>query len=421
MCGLCFVFNMTNHNNQSTDNMKILRIGIDGNEANISQRVGSNVYAFELIKHLELITRERSDVSATVFLTQHPLPEMPKERPGWSYQTVHAQKFATQWALPLTLFTMRKRLDIFFTPGHYAPRMCPVPYVSSVMDLAFLYYPKQFKFKDYLQLKLWTKYSVQKAKHVVTISEFSRSDIVKQYHRKLSDTSVVYPATSIIPIEKKDLQKMKSDLFARLHIHSRYILYVGTLQPRKNLISLIEAFERFDLQQHSKPVKKLPQNKKKKKNLQDNEQNYQLVLAGKVGWLSQELLKRIENSPVRSKIVLAGYVSEEEKKILLSNAGCLALIGFYEGFGMPALEALSYGTPVVVSNSSSLPEVVGDAGITVDPHNLDAIQRGLNKALFMTQKQRKEFWAKAKIQSKKFSWESSAQKLLELLQSLNKS
>ena len=117
-----------------------LHSAIDGNEANVESRVGSNVYAFELLQALEEKTRDNPTIAVTVLLSSPAKSFLPVERQGWKYQVVGPQKFWTQWALPLHLFAKRKQYDIFFTPGHYAPRIASIPYVSSVMDTTYLDY-----------------------------------------------------------------------------------------------------------------------------------------------------------------------------------------------------------------------------------------------------------------------------------------
>lgn len=398
----------------------LVRIGIDANEANVQNRVGSNVYAYELIKQLEEQTRHRTDVSFVIFLTDQPMTDMPPERAGWMYQIVKPKAFATQWALPLKLFQMRKQLDVFFTPGHYAPRISPIPYISSVMDLAFLHFPKQFKMKDFLQLKQWTQYSVKNSHHVVAISDYTKKDIEKKYKVKSEKISVLYPSINALPIRREN-QNLKQEIFHKFKINAPYILYVGTIQPRKNIIRLIEAFEHLQLKYQSELKSSKKKNKGKstrgtsKKEVEHPMKNVQLVLAGKTGWLSEPIVERIKSSKFASKIVMTGFITEEEKAILYYNAMCSVLVGLHEGFGMPALESLYYHVIPVVSNITSLPEVVGDAGILVDPYNENSIMRGLDQVLNLTQKERKEYEKKAIKQLEKFSWKESARKLLEVL------
>ncbi|MDH5533804.1 MAG: glycosyltransferase, partial [Candidatus Pacebacteria bacterium] len=276
-----------------------VKIAIDGNEANVSNRVGSNVYAFEIIKSLHTLVRNKQ-VKVTILLSSPPIDELPKENKKWKYKVVTPQKFWTQWALPIHLFLNSDKYDVFYTPGHYAPRLSSIPYVSSIMDLAFLDYEKQFKKKDFIQLKKWTKYSVKNAKKVIAISEATKEDVISKYGKNRQDVVVAYPAVNytkqkIAPIHvKKILNKFKID--------QPFILYVGTIQPRKNLIKLIESFEKVS--------RRLPVGKRKKI------KTLQLVIAGKIGWLADDLLQRVEDSPYKNQIILTGFVTDFEKNVL---------------------------------------------------------------------------------------------------------
>ena len=219
-------------------------IAIDGREANITNRVGSNVYAFEIISNIEKLLENREDIKVTVLLASEKIAELPEPREGWSYEVFGPQKFWTQWALPLHLFINQSKYDIFFTPGHYAPRLSPVPYISSVMDTAYLEYPEQFKRSDTLKLTKWTEYSVNNAKKIITISKFSKDQIVKHYGKNPEDIIIAYPSAAITKIATQP--KDKNKLFRKHKITEPYFLFVGTLQPRKNIVKLIDAFEAFN-------------------------------------------------------------------------------------------------------------------------------------------------------------------------------
>ena len=370
------------------------RIGVDGNEANVENRVGSNVYAYEILCSLEAMTQKRDDIDWTIFLTSSPTADLPKKRKGWRYKIIHPAAFATQWALPLYLWTHRNEFDIFYTPGHYAPRACPVPYVTTVMDLAYLKFPNQFKLKDLYQLKHWTKYSVKNARQVIAISQSTKQDIHNHYRIPLKKISVAYPALSTI--ETSPILEQKKVL-KKFSLSNPYLLYVGTLQPRKNLLRLMKAFEQL---------------------LDDPKMNntgVELVIAGKVGWLADPIVQAAKKSKVALRIHLLGYVSEKEKQVLYQRAHAVVLVGLYEGFGMPPLEGLSYGKVPVVSNNSSLPEVVGATGILVDPHSVNEIASGLKKAMKFS-RQKNEYWEKSvKEQLKKFDWNTSASIILDTL------
>lgn len=388
---------------------KVLNIALDGNEANVTNRVGSNVYAFEILTNLEKISRDNLSLSFTVLLSSSPHDEFPAERQGWKYKVVLPKKLWTQWALPIHLFLNKNKYDVFFTPGHYAPRISTVPYISSVMDLAYLEYPEQFKKNDLMQLTEWTKYSIKKAKKIIAISKFTKNKIVEIYNKKPQDVVVAYP--NIIFPEKSSHRLFKKFL-KNNKIKQPYILYLGTIQPRKNLIKLIEAFEIFC---RSEASKQLEVKRKNSKNTTKN-QATQLVIAGKIGWLADDILKRISNSPFKKQIILPGFVPDSIKKSLYQKAECSVLVGLYEGFGIPPLESLSVGTIPIVSSTTSLPEVVGEAGIQVNPNHSRSIAKAFMEIWSATSKKKAFFKRKAKEQVAKFDWEKSARIVLNTIQ-----
>lgn len=387
----------------------LLRIAIDGNEANVPNRVGSNVYAYEILNQLELQTRQPvndHNLDVTVLLATTPLKDMPKERPGWKYLVLTPRKFWTQWALPIHLFLHHSRYDVLFTPGHYAPRLSIIPYVSSVMDLAYFDYADQFKAHDFLQLKSWTAYSVKKAVKVIAISEFTKQDIIKRYGITPSKVVVAYP--SVIPPTKEPTSLRRANTLKKFSLKKPYLIYVGTIQPRKNLIKLVEAFESVQRSVASEKTKKVGRSRVQSATLQ-------LVIAGKIGWLADDIIQRIKDSPFFADIILTGYINEEVKHILIKEADASVLVGLYEGFGIPPLESMHLGTIPIVSNTTSLPEVVGEAGILVDPTSPHSIADGIKKVLRLTAKSKAKYRKEMRAQIKKFSWQESAKIILRTI------
>lgn len=390
-----------------------LHIALDGNEANVLNRVGSNVYAFEVLRELYERTHSKTQYSCTVLLAQAPIAELPKPRSNWRYRVIKPKRLWTQWALPLHLFWHQKKYDVLFTPGHYAPRFSPIPYVSSVMDLAFLHYPEQFQKNDLFQLKHWTRYSVARAAKIITISEFSKVSVQKHYHRKAEDIIVAPPAVSLPPKHSP----LRFGAFLRKYgiTENNYFLYLGTLQPRKNIEKLIEAFEifcRFEAASH------LQKKTGSKKSLTKNAP--QLVIAGKTGWLSDGIQKRAAASTLKKQIIFTGFVDENIKKPLYEHARASALIGLYEGFGIPPLESLNAGTLPIVSNTSSLPEVVGELGWQVDPRNAHEIADALKQAWNIPDHQRKRLAKQAIKQAAHFSWKKTGKIILKTLKAAAK-
>lgn len=372
-------------------------IGIDGNEANVEKRVGVSEYAFELLKQFKRyqvsgINSDQIGVKYQIYLKQEPLVSMPKEREGWVYRTVRPSKLWTQIGLPLDLYYHLPRPDVFFTPTHYAPRFSPVPRVVSVMDLSYIHFPQLFKQSDLYQLRNWTAYSVRKAAKVFTISRASKDDIIRIYKVPEDKVVVTYPG---VKSQASNLRRQISNmnkLREKYGIKGDYILFVGTLQPRKNIQRLIGAFKKIS-----------------------NKESLQLVIVGKKGWLYEDILKAPKELDIEDRVKFLEFVDENELNSLYKHAICFVLPSLYEGFGLPVLEAMQNGCPVITSNVSSLPEAGGDAALYIDPLNIEDIASKI-ELLLKDEKLRKDLIAKGYDHVKKFSWEKTAQKTLEVLE-----
>lgn len=377
-------------------------IGIDGNEANVQNRVGSGQYGFELICQFAKIKTEHNFL---VYLKNKPVADLPKEKRNFKYLVFGPKKFWTQLALPVKLFFQKPRPDIFFTPTHYAPRFSTVPIVVTIFDLSFIHYPEMFRKQDLYQLRNWTKYSVKKATKIITISESSKEDIVKYYKIARDKIVVIYPGVgenfAPQPIEKIDSVKKK------YKITEDYILYVGTIQPRKNLIGLIKAFNSLMHNSEWRPSLSASQL---------SIQNFQLVIAGRKGWLYDEIFEKVRELKLENKVIFTDFIPTEDLPVLYSGARVLVNVSLWEGFGIPVLEAMACSTPVVVSNTSSLPEAVGEAGLLVNPANVNDVALVLARVLNMPQQEYENLKKKSVQQAKKFSWGKCAKVTLKVLE-----
>lgn len=367
-------------------------IGIDGNEANIEKKVGIGEYAYELLINFYKLSKDKPNLKFRIYLKENPRNDMPPPTPLWQYKVIGPKKLWTRIGLPFKLFTDIKKPDVFFTPTHYGPRFSPVPTAISIMDLSFIHFPELFKKNDLYQLINWTKLSAQKALKIFTISEFSKNDIIKTYSVKKDDVVVTYPG--IKPSERTTKNLNMSDLNKKFGINKEYILFVGTLQPRKNIERLVEAFSML-----------------KNKDLD-------LVIVGKKGWLYEEILNSPKKYEVSNRVKFLDFVENEDLPSLYSNALCFVLPSLYEGFGLPVLEAMKYGCPVVISNVSSLPEAGGDAAVYFDPENIKDIQEKIEKVI-SSKSLREEMVKKGYNQVKKFSWEKTAKETLKVLEEIN--
>jgi len=373
-------------------------IGIDGNEANVENRVGIGEYAYELLRQFERFKID--DLRFKIYLKSAPLGHMPKTRDGWEYKVIGPKKMWTQFALPLNLFLERSKPSVFFSPSHYAPRFSPIPTAISIMDLSYIHFPELFTKHDLYQLVNWTKYSAKNAQKIFTISNYSRDDIIKIYGKNPKDVITTYLGIKEIknmPIRQaQDKIDIMDELGKKFGIDWRYILFVGTLQPRKNIEKLVEAFSKI------------------------KDKNIKLVIVGKKGWLWEGIVGAPERYKVSERVKFLDFVGDKDLPGLYKNATCFVLPSLYEGFGLPVLEAMQFGCPVLASNVSSLPEVGGDAAVYFDPQSAEDIAQKLDKVL-SDEKLREEMIEKGKIQVKKFSWEKTAKETLSVLENLAKS
>lgn len=369
-----------------------MKLAIDGYEANIPNRVGIGSYAYEtMIGIYSLLKSRNKNIVVDVYLPSDPVLDLPIETEWWHYKVKKPSKLWTFIGLPLALVLEKDTPSVIFSPTHYVPRFVALPRVMSIMDVSYLQYPELFKKKDLYQLIHWTQYSALHAKAIFTISEFSKNAIISAYKVPESNVFVTYPGFRMSDSKKSFSVR---ELYTLEH---PYILSVGTLQPRKNFVKLIEAFSL--LKQKSSFV------------------DYELVIVGKKGWLYEEILNAPEVYNVQHAVKFLDFVPDEHLPDLYKQAECFALPSLYEGFGLPVLEAMAFGIPIVVSNVSSLPEIAGDAGYMVDPQSVSSIQSGIMTAL----ESKGSDEGRKKMQTglervKLFSWEKAAHQTLDVLE-----
>jgi glycosyltransferase involved in cell wall biosynthesis len=273
------------------------------------------------------------------------------------------------------------------------PVGCNVPVVVSVHDVSFLEHPEYFKRDRALQLQWTVRRTVQKAARVLTGSEFSRSSILKVYGDLDEDKVVVVPnaaASQFRPISRETAAATVRDRFS---IAGPFVLSVGDLQPRKNQIGLIRAFAAL--------VRAYPQIKHK------------LVLAGKATWFSGRVMEAARESGVADRIEFIGFVSDPDLLQLYNACDLFVFPSFYEGFGLPALEAMACGRAVVCSNTSALPEVVDGAAILFDPYSIDQMVRALAD-LLLDSELRTRMERLGLQRAAHFSWQKTAERTLEV-------
>jgi glycosyltransferase involved in cell wall biosynthesis len=373
-------------------------IGIDGNEANIEKRVGVNTYAFELLRNLWKLQDEWKDEhKLIVYLKNQPRPEMPKETEYFTYKVI---KGGGAWILTKLmphLFFARPKCDIFFSPSHYVPLIASMPRVCSIMDLGYLEYTTQFRKIDFWQLKIWSAISIYVSKAVLAISNSTKADIVRHYpgsKDKIYVTPLAYDADKFnTKVGSDDVRRVKG----KYSIVSDYVLYLGTLKPSKNIEGLITAFQAII------------------HNSQFKMSNLKLVIAGKKGWMFDSIFQKVKELGLEDQIIFTDFVNEADKPALIKGAKLFVLPSFWEGFGLDVLNAMACGVPVVASNVGSLPEVVGNAGILVDPKDTASIVQGMREVLLAPNTKYNSMVEMGLAQAKKFSWEKTARETLRVI------
>ncbi|TSC66498.1 MAG: Group 1 glycosyl transferase [Microgenomates group bacterium Gr01-1014_80] len=385
-----------------------MKIWIDGKEANQENRVGSGQYAFEVIRNLEKIDQENE---YTILLPSPPLPDLPKTRKNWKYRVLKPGRLWTRITLPTALYLTRNKPDLIFSPTHYIPRFSPVKRICTIFDLAYLHFPEMFAPRDLWQLKNWTKFSAEFADKILAISEFTKKDIMKNYDvdpEKITVTPLGFDRELFKPV--RDRKKIVKVLM-KYRIREPFITYIGTIQPRKNLVRLMEAFSRID---YTPGV-----STQSSAGLHTVGGTLQLVVVGKTnergrkGWMFEDILKTPKQLGIETQVNFTGFVPTEDLPALLSASTMFVLPSLWEGFGIPVLEAMACGAPVVVASVSSLPEVAGKAGVLVDPYSVESISKAI-ESLLKDEKFRQKKVQLGLEQAKKFSWEDCARKTLEV-------
>ena len=351
---------------------------------------GNETYAANLVEAL-------AEVGGGHLYTVYVTREEARARFGGRWPHVRVRRTLPHSPLvriPFTLSAELRRRPVDLLHVQYtAPPFPPCPVVSTVHDLSFEHLPETFKRRSRMQLRLTVRRTSRLAAHVIAPSEYTRQDLLLTYGLDPGRVSVVPLAAAphFRPVtDKAELEAVKR----RYGIAGEYVLAVGSIQPRKNLARLVRAYS--DLR-GARGRSNLPQ----------------LVLAGKRAWLYGETLGAIEAGGVKGSVVLTGYVRESDLPALYSGALCFVYPSFFEGFGLPPLEAMSCGAPVVAGDLTSLPEVVGDAGLLVNPFDEGALAEALGR-LIDDPGLRRELRERGLRRARLFDWRETARMTLQV-------
>ncbi|MCK5084813.1 MAG: glycosyltransferase family 4 protein [Candidatus Pacebacteria bacterium] len=365
-----------------------MKIGIDASRAFVKIRTGTEEYSYQFIKNLTKVDTSSHQIFLYVKNNSKIDFELPK---NFIIQKICYNRLWTQ--LGLSLEIKKNPIDVLFIPSHTIPIIHSKNTVVTIHGLEFKYHPESYSFKERTLLKLNTFIAVKWSSKIIVPSESTKKDLIEFYKVDENKIKVVYHGVKSQKPIKSKAYKVKNNNFN--------ILFIGRLEKRKNLVNLIKAFELF--KKHSpNPF------------CQRGDSNYKLILAGKEGFGFEEIKKAIYKSQYKSDIILKGYVSEREKEELYKNTNIFILPSFYEGFGLPILEAMSYGVPIVCSNASSLPEIAGDAALLIDSNNIQDISNAIEK-IICDENLRNEMTKKGFENVEKFSWEKCVEETLDTL------
>lgn len=368
-----------------------MHIGIDASRIAITERTGTERYSFELIG--ALAQRDRRN---NYTLYGNGLPRMlPLVGPNVALRSIPFPRLWTHIRLSLEL--AQNPPDVFFVPAHVLPLYHPPRSIVTIHDLGYLAFPDAHTAARRLELHLTTLWNARTARRVIAISQATKDDLIRHYRIAPEKIAVVHHglAPQFRPVTDQDALAATRACYG---IGEHYLLYVGTVQPRKNLTRLIDAFatamrDRSEMSQH-----------------------LQLVIAGKKGWLTETIERRAAAAGITDQVRFTGYVSDADLPALLSGARAFVFPSLYEGFGMPAIEAMACGTPVLTSTTSALPEVAGDAALLVDPHDTQAIAAALTR-LATDAALRADLRARGLAHAAQFTWKRCAEETLRVLMS----
>jgi len=287
-------------------------------------------------------------------------------------------------------------VDVFFMPHiNFIGKSTASKSLITIHDLSFLKYPEFFSWrKNFWHKMINVKKLIKRFDTIIAVSENTKRDIVKLCGVDENKIKVIYPGLGSEFINIKITSDKLADVRTKYNLPDKYILYLGTVEPRKNVDGVIKAY-----------------NELRVKNLELRD--YKLVIAGGKGWKSDNVYKEWEKSEFKNDIKFLGYIDNKDKVYLYNLAGAFIYPSFYEGFGFPPLEAMASGVPVVCSYAASLSEVTGDAALMVDPYNINDIARAL-KEILTGEDLKNKLVERGLKQAKKFNWENTAKEYLEI-------
>ncbi len=351
------------------------------------RNAGLSRYIGNLLTSLPAVAPEHQFTAFVAARPPTPVPGLRYWLAAWPTGRPLARILWEQTALPLAL--LRCRADLLHGPAYVLPFLCPCPAVLTVHDLSFLTVPTAFRRSNRLYLSLSTRRAVRQAQRIIAVSAHTKRDLVRLLGVPPEKITVVHHG-----LEHEVFRPLPAETVAAFKrqrgLPEEYILFVGTLEPRKNIPTLIRAFARLK---------------------REGNWPHKLVIAGGRGWLFEEIFALVERLGLRAEVLFPGYIPFAEQPLWYNGAAAFVYPSLYEGFGLPVLEAMACGTPVIAANASALPEVVGEGGLLVPPCDERALAWALAEVLADADR-RAELARRGRERAQQFTWPAAARATL---------
>lgn len=307
-------------------------------------------------------------------------------------QARHFLAFKFWYDIQLTIAAKKFKANIILSLDGFCSLTTKTPQILAVHDLAYIHYPNFLPSRHLWFYKIYQKKFLQKATQIVTVSKYSKQDIVQQFKIEEQKISIISNAAreQFVPINFEDKE------YAKRHYAQgcEYFLFVGGIHPRKNLMQLLKAFSIFKKRQLS---------------------SMKLVVAGKLAWKYQDILEKLKTYKYKEEVILLDYIPERELAKVTAAAYALIYPSYFEGFGVPIIEAMQCGVPIACSNTSSMPEVAADAALYFNPNNEAEIAEQM-MLLYKNEQLRSNLIEKGFKQAAKYNWNNSAKQLWQLIE-----
>jgi len=359
-------------------------IGIDASKTTSKTKTGIDNTAYQIILGLTKIDK----ANKYNLYTNKPLDSDLLKNPNFSEKLIPFPRFWNRFRLPLAL--LKDKPDVFIELTNSIPTLAPKKTIVLIHDLAFKFFPEAYSKYELMLQETAINIAMSKASAIVFTGQASLDDLIKFYGKPRAQISVVplaydnkkFNRTSIVQSDKKE----------RYH----YFLSVGRIEKRKNTANIIRAFELFKTQ---------------------NSTNHKLILVGKNGFGHKDAEEAISNSKFKDDIIRKGYLEENELPLLYKNADALVYPSLYEGFGLPALEAMASGTPVITSDIPTIKETAKNGALYVNPKNPDSIAKAMERVIF-DQTLRISLIKKGYEVAKEYSWKKTAEQFYKVIESI---